>query len=130
PWGLEDQPWFYNLVAELSTSLPPHELLRHVLSVEASLGRQRTVRWGPRTVDIDVLLYDSLALDTPELTVPHPRILRRAFVLVPLAELAPEFVVGGRTVREHLRALGDVSGEVRLLGPLPGWPAGTSMPRG
>lgn len=122
PWGLANQPDFYNQVAELSTQLAPLELLRHALAIEARLGRQRAVRWGPRTVDIDLLLYDDLQVQTPELTLPHPRMLQRAFVLVPLAELAPQLRVAGRTIAEHLAALGETSRDVRKLadpGPLP-----------
>lgn len=118
PWGVTGQPDYYNLVAELDTSLGAHELLHRALAIEAALGRVRTVRYGPRTVDIDLLLYGDRAIDDPDLTVPHPRMLQRAFVLVPLAELAPDLVVGGRTVREHLAALGDTSTEVRLVGRL------------
>lgn len=118
PWGLADQPEFYNLVVELETSLPAEELLRQALAIEAALGRVRTVRYGPRTIDIDVLVYGEHTLDTPELTLPHPRMLHRAFVLVPLAEIAPGLVVAGRTVRKHLQALGDVSTDVRLIGRL------------
>ena len=121
PWGLEDQPHFYNQVAELSTQLAPLQLLHRALAIEARLGRQRTVRWGPRTVDIDLLLYDDLQMQGPELTLPHPRMWERAFVLVPLAELAPELRVAGRTIAEHLAALGDTSRDVRKVadpGPL------------
>lgn len=118
PWGLAEQPDYYNLVVEIETSLAAEELLRHALAIEAALGRVRTVRFGPRTIDIDVLLYGDQTHDTPELTVPHPRMLQRAFVLVPLAEIAPGVVVAGRTVRQHLEALGDVSADVRLIGRL------------
>lgn len=118
PWGLAEQPHYYNLVVELETSLAADELLRQALAIEAALGRVRTVRFGPRTIDIDVLLYGDQTFDTPELTVPHPRMLQRAFVLVPLAELAPDLVVAGHTVQEHLQALGDVSADVRLVGRL------------
>ena len=116
PWGLVDQPDFLNQVAELRTSLGPVELLRSALAIEDRLGRQRTVRWGPRTVDIDLLLYDDLVMDTPELTLPHPRMLQRAFVLVPLAELEPQLQVAGRTVADHLHALGDWRRDVRRVG--------------
>lgn len=119
PWGFTDQPDFLNAAACLLTSLDPLQLLRHTQAVEAELGRLRTVRWGPRTVDIDLLVYDDLPMATPELTLPHPRMLERAFVLVPLAEIAPELRVNGRTVREHLARLGDVAADVRRVGTFP-----------
>ena len=119
PWGLTDQPDFLNAAACLLTSLEPLQLLRQAQAVEAQLGRLRTVRWGPRTVDIDLLVYDDLRMATPELTLPHPRMLERAFVLVPLAEIAPELRVDGRTVREHLARLGDVAADVRRVGTFP-----------
>lgn len=89
PWGKTDQPAFLNLVVELETDLDPHSLLRHILAVEQSLGRVRLERWGPRTVDIDILLYDDEQIATPDLEIPHPRMADRAFVLVPLLEIAP-----------------------------------------
>lgn len=119
PWGLVDQPDFYNLALRLTTTRSAIDLLRSTQAIETRLGRVRTVRWGPRTVDIDLLVYDGLALDTPELTLPHPRLLERAFVLVPLAEIAPDLLIRGRPVREHLARLGDVSDSVRRIGPLP-----------
>lgn len=119
PWGLVDQPDFLNLAACLLTSLEPLELLRQTQAIEAQLGRVRTVRWGPRTVDIDLLVYDQLQMATPELTLPHPRMLERAFVLVPLSEIAPDLEVGGRSVREHLARLGDVSADVRKVADFP-----------
>ncbi|WP_324718244.1 2-amino-4-hydroxy-6-hydroxymethyldihydropteridine diphosphokinase [Carboxydochorda subterranea] len=119
PWGLAGQPDFLNAVALLETALDPRSLLLHALAIESRLGRVRTVRWGPRTVDIDLLVYDHLTLRDPELTLPHPRMLQRAFVLVPLAEIAPGLVVAGRTVADHLAALGDVGDEVRPAGALP-----------
>ena len=122
PWGLENQPDFYNQVVELRTQLGPRELLHEALAIEARLGRRRTVRWGPRTADIDLLVYDDLQMDTPELTLPHPRMLERAFVLVPLAEIAPQLRVAGRTIAEHLAALGDTSRDVRKVADPPPLP--------
>ena len=89
PVGYVDQPPFLNAVAEIETSLSPHELLDACQAIEAALGRVRTVRWGPRTIDLDIALIDDLAIDDERLTVPHPRMAERAFVLVPLAEIAP-----------------------------------------
>lgn len=93
--GLTDQPDFLNLVAKIRTSLPPHELLRTALEVEAALGRVRVLRWGPRTIDIDLLCYGDIRLADAALTLPHPRLGERGFVLVPLAEIAPQLPLPG-----------------------------------
>jgi 2-amino-4-hydroxy-6-hydroxymethyldihydropteridine diphosphokinase len=90
PVGYLDQPSFLNMACSIATSLPPASLLQTVLAVEQRLGRVRTVRWGPRTIDIDILLYNELELDTPELTLPHPRLMERPFVLVPLRDVMPD----------------------------------------
>ena len=96
PWGLTDQPRFLNAVAELETELTPRELLERLLDVERMFGRTRSgPRWGPRTIDLDLLLYGSRTIDEPGLKVPHPRLHERVFVLEPLAELAPDAVVPG-----------------------------------
>lgn len=84
------QPDFINAVIEVETTLPPYELLQQLLLIEQSHGRIRTVKWGPRTLDLDILIYDGVRITTEILTVPHPRMLERAFVLVPLFEIAPE----------------------------------------
>jgi 2-amino-4-hydroxy-6-hydroxymethyldihydropteridine diphosphokinase len=107
PWGLEDQPQFLNAVAELETSLTPRHLLDRLLEVERRLGRERSgPRWGPRTIDLDLLLYGEQALDEPGLVVPHPRLGERAFVLEPLAELVPaQKIPGNGTVAEALAGL-------------------------
>jgi 2-amino-4-hydroxy-6-hydroxymethyldihydropteridine diphosphokinase len=97
PWGYADQPRFVNGVAELETDEGPRALLDRLLEIERRLGRMRKgPRYGPRTIDLDLLLYGDLELDEPGLTVPHPRLHEREFVLEPLAELAPELVVPGR----------------------------------
>jgi 2-amino-4-hydroxy-6-hydroxymethyldihydropteridine diphosphokinase len=97
PWGYEDQPRFLNAVAELETDEPPHALLRRLLEIERELGRTREgPRYGPRLIDLDLLLYGDEELDGPGLVVPHPRLHERAFVLEPLVELAPELVVPRR----------------------------------
>jgi 2-amino-4-hydroxy-6-hydroxymethyldihydropteridine diphosphokinase len=97
PVGLVDQPAFLNTAAHLDTTLGARELLDRLLAVERSLGRVRTgERWGPRTLDLDLLLYGDAVLDEPGLTVPHPRLHERLFVLEPLAELAPDLFVPGR----------------------------------
>lgn len=95
PVGYADQPDFYNLVAVVETSLSPRALLGGCLGIEAALGRVRTFRNAPRVVDIDVLLIEGVTSSDPELTVPHPRMMERAFVLVPLRELFPDGVALG-----------------------------------
>ncbi|MCL5289902.1 MAG: 2-amino-4-hydroxy-6-hydroxymethyldihydropteridine diphosphokinase [Firmicutes bacterium] len=96
PVGFTGQAEFLNTVAEVDTTIQPAELLRLLLSIEVELGRERTVRWGPRTIDLDLLLYGCLQINEPDLIVPHPRLHERAFVLVPLADLAPALVLPGR----------------------------------
>lgn len=92
PWGYEDQPPFLNMVVKAETTLEPEPLLKYLKQVEAELGREQNFRWGPRLIDLDILFYDDLFLDTPPLVIPHPRLHERAFVLVPLADVAPELV--------------------------------------
>jgi 2-amino-4-hydroxy-6-hydroxymethyldihydropteridine diphosphokinase len=97
PWGMTDQPRFLNAVAEIDAELPPRELLARLAEVEQELGRVRdSERWGPRTIDLDLLVYGSETIDEDGLTVPHPRLHERLFVLEPLAELVPDLVVPGR----------------------------------
>ena len=97
PWGIEDQPFFLNAVAEVETDLPPRRLLDRLLEVERTLGRTRDgIRFGPRTIDLDLLLYGEETIDEAGLQVPHPRLHERRFVLEPLAELEPGLVVPGR----------------------------------
>jgi len=101
PWGYAAQREFWNQAVELDTILEPLELLRACQEVEASLGRQRTTRWGPRTIDIDILLYDNRTSNTAELVLPHPRLEERAFVLGPLREIAPDLILpSGRSIQE------------------------------
>jgi 2-amino-4-hydroxy-6-hydroxymethyldihydropteridine diphosphokinase len=115
PVGYEEQADFLNLVAALETALAPLELLDETQRLEQEAGRTREVRWGPRTLDVDLVWYDGLALIGPRLELPHPRMEERRFVLEPLAELAPELVLSsGRTA---LQALSAVSAQkVRRLG--------------
>lgn len=107
PWGYENQPNFLNAVAELDTALTPRQLLDHLLDVERRLGRERIGhRWGPRTIDLDLLLYGDETVDEPGLVVPHPRLLEREFALRPLAELVPAHrIPGSGTVHEALAGL-------------------------
>jgi 2-amino-4-hydroxy-6-hydroxymethyldihydropteridine diphosphokinase len=104
PWGVTDQPPFVNCVIAVETALTPQALLDRAHVVEAFFGRDRATetRWGPRTIDIDLIAYDDIVLDTPELTLPHPRLFERAFVLLPLADIAPNRVIAGRRVRDAL----------------------------
>lgn len=104
PWGFKYQPPFINLCIAVETTLSPRELLLHAQGVELQLGRDRAheKRWGPRTADIDIIAYGRLAVHELGLTVPHPRLFERGFVLLPLAEIAPDLVIGGRSVREAL----------------------------
>lgn len=98
PWGYVDQPAFLNQVLSANTALPAHDLLRFVKEVEKKMGRVDTFRNGPRVIDIDILLYGEQIIQTPDLVVPHPRMLERGFVLVPLAEIAPRLIVPGQTL--------------------------------
>ena len=93
PVGVEDQPDFLNAVVELRTSLDPWELLSLCLDVEKRLGRKRTIRWGPRVIDIDILLYEGVEIADNKLSIPHPRMLERGFVMIPLAEIAPDLLL-------------------------------------
>ena len=92
PWGGVDQPSFCNAAALVATALTPRELLLALQDLEQELGRRPTFRWGPRVIDLDILVYDELHIDEPDLIVPHPRLLERAFALIPLAEITPRFV--------------------------------------
>lgn len=111
PWGKLDQPPFINAVLEADTALSPKELLEAVKGVEQEMGRTTVERWGPRVIDLDILLYDGLQLDEEGLVLPHPLMHARAFVLVPLNEIAPELAhpVFGKTISELLSRL-DTSG--------------------
>lgn len=104
PWGKHDQPEFLNMAVLVKTGLSPRELLALCLDLERAGGRERRERWGPRTLDIDILTSGDEVIDEPDLQVPHPRIAERAFVLVPLAEIAPELTIGGVAVKELLAA--------------------------
>jgi 2-amino-4-hydroxy-6-hydroxymethyldihydropteridine diphosphokinase len=115
PWGDEQQPRFVNACIEIETSLDPHALLFCLQKVETKFGRDRSPerRFGPRTLDLDLIAYDDVRIDRPELTLPHPRLFERAFVLVPLAEIAPDRVIAGRRIKDALAAV-STDGIVRL----------------
>lgn len=115
PWGFKYQPHFVNLAIAVETTLNPHELLARAQDIELRLGRDRAheKRNGPRTADIDIIAYDDVTLSEPNLTLPHPRLFERAFVLVPLAEIAGNRVIAGRRVDKAAEAV-DAGGIYRL----------------
>lgn len=115
PWGVTDQPAFINAAIIVATALEPRALLARVQNVERALGRNRASerRWGPRPIDIDILAYDDVTLREPDLTLPHPHLFERAFVLLPLAEIAADRVIAGQRVGDTLAALDD-SGIAKL----------------
>lgn len=117
PWGVEAQAPFVNLCLAIETTLTPHQLLAHAHEVERALGRDRDAetRWGPRTCDIDILSYDGLNLNEPDLVLPHPRLFERGFVLAPLAEIAADDIIGGRRIADALRGVD--TGGIRKLPP-------------
>ena len=113
PVGGPEQPDFLNVALEVRTALTARELLTACLDVERELGRIREIRWGPRTVDVDLLVYDEASIDEPGLVVPHPRAHERSFALIPLLELEPDPVLAG----DRRAAEASPAGEVRLWGP-------------
>jgi len=117
PWGVLDQPRFINAACAVETNLDPCALLDALKAIEQELGRETTMRYGPRPIDLDILLYDDLIVNTLRLTIPHPGLIGRATALVPLADIAPALrhPLSGRTIAEHLADLGAVEG----LAPYP-----------
>jgi 2-amino-4-hydroxy-6-hydroxymethyldihydropteridine diphosphokinase len=115
PWGVTDQPPFINCAIVVETELAPRALLDRAHAIERALGRDRAreQRWGPRAVDIDLLAYDDVAMNEPDLILPHPRLFERAFVLVPLAEIAPDRLIGGRRIADAAAAI-DATGIEKL----------------
>lgn len=105
PWGNVDQDWFVNACAVGQSDASAHDLLAFCLDCEQRMGRRRVVRWGPRLIDIDLLYCGSLVLHEPGLTLPHPEMLNRAFVLVPLLELRPDLTIAGQRVAEAAKSL-------------------------
>ena len=121
PWGYVDQPDFLNLACRVETALSPEELLRAAQAVEVLIGREPTFRYGPRTIDVDILLYGDHIIDTDDLRVPHPSLFERAFALAPLAEIAPELVHPelGASIQMLLDRLPRAERDgVSLVGPL------------
>ncbi len=112
PWGVAEQPDFINAAALLETAFAPRALLAALKAIETELGRVATYRWGPRVIDLDILAYDRVELDEPELTLPHPRLSERAFALAPLAEIEPAYL----PLLARLGA-GERAGAVRLITP-------------
>lgn len=121
PWGNENQDWFANGVIAVETTLEPEALLDAALGVERAMGRVRDIRWGPRVIDIDLLLHGEARRAGDQLTLPHPAMHQRAFVLVPLAEIAPNLLLNGESVAAHLARL-ERSG-IEPMGTLMGEPA-------
>ncbi len=119
PWGKTDQEWFFNAAAEIETSLEPEALLDLCLQIEQGMNRVRVERWGPRTIDLDVLTYGDAHIATERLKVPHPHMHERAFVLMPLCDYAPELQLAGRRAMEWLNEL-DVSG-IEAVGESRDW---------
>ena len=106
PWGKTDQPPFLNAAARIETTLSPRSLLNAILDVERNLGRERSERWGPRTIDIDILVFGNADVDEPWLHIPHPRLKDRAFALVPLIDVMPDAIVEGQNATEWLSLIG------------------------
>lgn len=113
PWGKRDQPAFLNAVIAVETVLNPHALLTTCLAIEAAMGRERRERWGPRLIDIDVLTHGDAVIESEALTLPHPAITSRAFVLIPLRDVAPDLLLNGDRIEAHLARL-DVTGIERF----------------
>ena len=113
PWGITSQNWFVNGCVEVATTLLPEQLLENCQAIENALHRKRTLRWGPRTIDIDILTFSGFASEDEHLSIPHPRMLARAFVLVPLADIVPDLLILGKPVSHWCDAV-DQTGIERL----------------
>ena len=120
PWGLEDQTWFLNCCAGISCSLTPEQLLEACQQVERQGKRERIVRWGPRTIDVDILIFGGIEQIEQRLTIPHPRMQERAFVLTPLAEIAPDLLLQDRSISDWENSI-EGEGIERVPGPADWW---------
>lgn len=111
PFGVKDQDWFFNIVAEGETELSPEDVLSAIRAIEKALKREKVIKWGPRTIDIDILYYDDQVIDEPELKIPHPGIPDRRFVLLPMDEIAPDYShpVQNKTTSQLLKDCPDTS---------------------
>jgi len=119
PWGDTDQNSFLNACAIIQTQLAPQDLLARLKDIEEDLGRTTTRRWGPRVIDIDILIYDDLELQTNTLTIPHVNLVNRVFVLVPLLDIWPDLVVHGEPIETHLNRLPREGGDIFVYEPMP-----------
>ena len=115
PWGIKEQDWFINICVLIETSLAAKKLLKICLEIEQKLGRVRETKWGSRIIDIDILIYGEYSISMEGLTIPHPHIQERSFVLVPLAEIWPDATVNGETITELLQKRTDTN-EIQLFG--------------
>lgn len=106
-WGYTNQADFLNMCVEIETDLNPNSLLKVCQEIEQKLDRKRIIRWGPRTIDVDILFFNDIILEANDLLIPHPRIKERAFVLIPLIDLNNTLCVEGKTIKEHLNSLSD-----------------------
>ncbi len=107
PWGYTEQDDYLNLCLEIKTTLSPYKLLTNCQEVEKNLRRERKIKWGPRTIDIDILLYDDLVLEEDDLIIPHPRIQERAFILIPLRDLNNKLMIKGKKLEEWIEIVGE-----------------------
>ncbi|KXZ39739.1 2-amino-4-hydroxy-6-hydroxymethyldihydropteridinediphosphokinase [Alkalithermobacter thermoalcaliphilus JW-YL-7 = DSM 7308] len=107
PWGYTNQEKFLNICVKINTHLNPYELLDSCQMIEQYLKRERIIRWGPRTIDIDILIYDDIICEDERLTIPHPRMKERAFVLIPLLDIEPNLYVDGKSIKDILSTLNE-----------------------
>ena len=117
PWGLGEQDWFINGVIQIESGLHPYELLSQLKEIELQFGRQDNGRWGPRPIDIDILFYDNLRIKTFDLEIPHPELHQRKFVLIPMAEIAPNFIhpVYHKAIKDILDTVSDRKKVLKIM---------------